>query len=70
MAKSRTQKVVGGAFGAVLLIIAITLLVLYDGSEGIGPLIRVVVLGGLGLDQVLSNLRGRDSLMDRIGPLP
>jgi hypothetical protein len=35
-----------------------------------GPLIAALVVGGLGVDLVVSAARGKASLLSRIGPLP
>jgi hypothetical protein len=60
----------GIAFGAFLIVLAIMILALMEPSSRIGSIIAAVVLGALGVDQLISSLRGSASLLERVGPLP
>lgn len=45
-------------------------LLAFQGPREAGPMIGMLVLGGLGLDAVIGAMRARPSLLMRIGPLP
>ena len=65
---STFHRVVTGLAG--LLFSGIALAIVYVAERTAGPLIAAGVLGGLGLDAVLASVRGKRSLLSRIGPLP
>lgn len=52
------------------LFIAIALFILVSDAPGLGPLFAAAVIGGLGLEAVVSAARNRRCLLSRIGPLP
>ncbi len=65
---SRTHRVVTATFGLMFVAIAVAILVAAERS--FGPMLTAVVLGGLGVDAVVSACRNTASLLSRIGPLP
>jgi hypothetical protein len=65
---SRLHRGVAALLGSLLVGMAALIVVWSNG--GIGPLIATLVLFALGVDAVLSALRKRISLLERIGPLP
>lgn len=67
---NQTRRVVGALFGIFFIGIALAILATIDDSNLLGPLAAAVVVGGLGIDLLVSSLRGRRSLLSRIGPLP
>jgi hypothetical protein len=70
MDHSRWNRRITDAFGILLLILAISVMVM------VAPEIRwrgvavALVLGLLGADAVIASVRGTSSLISRIGPLP
>lgn len=70
MAASRTRKAVGIMFGVLFIGIGIVIVAIADPSDRVGPFIAALLLIALGLDQVVASLRGRTSILERIGPLP
>jgi hypothetical protein len=57
-------------FGVFFMLVAVLILVTIDTSVRWGALLAAVLVGGLGLDAVVSAFRKRQSLLARIGPLP
>ena len=69
--KSWVHKVVSVSFGSTFVICAMVLLFYSDPAHhGILYLLGVALLALLGLNQVMSALKEKDSVMDRFGPLP
>ncbi len=66
---SRLDRFIALFFGLVFCGIALAIVLLAQ-PLSTGPVIAAVVLGGLGLDAVVSAVRGTRSLLSRIGPLP
>ncbi len=66
---SRLDRFIALLFGLVFCGIALAIVLLAQ-PLSTGPVIAAVVLGGLGLDAVVSAVRGTQSLLSRIGPLP
>ncbi len=66
---SRLDRFIALLFGLVFCGIALAIVLLAQ-PLSTGPVIAAVVLGGLGLDAVVSAVRGTRSLLSRIGPLP
>lgn len=67
---SRSHRNVTAAFGMLLVILAIATVVSVEPAlrwPGVGV---AVVLGVLGIDAVIAAVRGRPSIVSRIGPLP
>jgi hypothetical protein len=67
---SRTYRVVTAAFGLLFLIVALLIVVTSDTATRFGALLAAIIVGGLGLDALISALRDKRSLLSRIGPLP
>jgi uncharacterized membrane protein YdcZ (DUF606 family) len=67
---SRSWRWIGACLGAVFLAAAIVIVVQGLPGPSAGEIVAALVLGGLGLDAVISALRDRRSLLERIGPLP
>jgi hypothetical protein len=61
---------VAAAIGAVFIAVALFILVSSLDAPDLGALLAVVVIGGLGLEAVISAVRNRRCLLSRIGPLP
>lgn len=68
LVESATYRIVTCAFGVLFVALAITAYVVSD--QTLGAAIAAFVLGGLGLDAIVSAYRARKSLLARIGPLP
>jgi len=68
--RPNSNRIVTAAFGVLFVAVAIAILLTVDRSMLIGAVIAAVVVGGLGIDALISAARGRRSLMSRIGPLP
>ncbi len=58
------------AFGILFVVIAVAIVVTSTAATRLGAGVAAIVLGGLGVDLVISALRGTPSLLSRIGPLP
>ena len=56
------------AFGTLFVACAVAIFIVSELSPGVW--IAGIVIGGLGLDAIISALRSRKSLLARIGPLP
>ena len=67
-AQSTTYRAVTAGFGVFFIAVALTLIVVSEIS--LKTVIAAVLVGGLGLDAVVSALRSKKSLLARIGPLP
>ena len=63
-----TMRIVTAAIGLLFVVAAVVILFVADGS--VKTWIGAGVVGGLGLDALVSALRDRRSLLARIGPLP
>jgi len=63
-----TMRIVTAAIGLLFVVAAVVILFVADGS--VKTWIAAGVVGGLGLDALVSALRARRSLLARIGPLP
>jgi hypothetical protein len=66
----RPSATVEAAFGIGLILLAIAIEVYADPSLGFGPRLAAALVGGLGMEAVIAAIRGRRSLLSRIGPLP
>ncbi len=67
---SMARRRVDAAFGAFFVAIAITILVVSDWPIALGAVVAASIVGFLGLDAIVGAVRGRRSLLSRIGPLP
>lgn len=65
-----TRRNISVAFGILFVVIAVAIVVTSTAATRLGAGVAAIVLGGLGVDLVISALRGTPSLLSRIGPLP
>jgi hypothetical protein len=68
--QSRVQRWVTAAFGALFVGIAVAILYFSGSEHRFGAYAAALVVGGLGVDALLSATRNRRSMLSRIGPLP
>lgn len=68
--ESRSHRVVTGAFGALLIVLAVLTLVSVEPELTWPGAAVALVLAILGVDAVIAAVRGRTSIVSRIGPLP
>jgi hypothetical protein len=66
--QSNVYRTITCAFGVLFLASAIAIFVVSEVSYG--TVVAGVLVGGLGLDAIVSALRNKKSLLARIGPLP
>jgi uncharacterized membrane protein HdeD (DUF308 family) len=67
---TKRHKVISVGFGVFLILIAVVLIIIYEPSAGVVYLLGIALFALLGLNQIISALQERDSIMDKIGPLP
>ncbi|QUS61479.1 hypothetical protein IQE94_05040 [Synechocystis sp. PCC 7339] len=68
--RSRQDLVIRSFFGLFFLALAIAILVLSTPANRMGSLFAAFIIGGLGIDELISLRLQRRSLLSRIGPLP
>ncbi|WP_156119932.1 hypothetical protein [Leptolyngbya sp. KIOST-1] len=68
--QSRSYRWVTAGFGLVFVGLAIAILLAADSQRKLGSAVATAIVGGLGGDAIVSAVRGRRSLLSRIGPLP
>ena len=66
--QSMAYRAVTFAFGVLFVACAIAIFVVTELTLGVG--VAGIVIGGLGLDAMISAIRSRKSLLARIGPVP
>lgn len=66
--QSKAYRTVTCVFGTLFVAVALAIFVISESSWG--ALIAGALVGGLGLDAIISALRNKKSLLARIGPLP
>lgn len=66
--QSRTYRIVTGAFGVLFVVVALIIFVVSEIS--LRTLIAGGLVGGLGVDAIISALHSKQSLLARLGPLP
>lgn len=64
------ERVAAVLIGALFVSIAVVILVSFLHDLSIGPMLAAMVIGGLGIEALLSAARNRRCLLSRIGPLP
>jgi hypothetical protein len=64
------ERVAAVLIGALFVGIALAILASFMHDLSVGPLLAAVVIGGLGIEALLSAARNRRCLLSRIGPLP
>lgn len=67
---TRSRRLVSGLFGAFFVALALLVVGTSDASTRAPAIAAAVVIGGLGMDLIVSAMRGKRSLLSRIGPLP
>lgn len=64
------ERVAAALIGALFVGVALAILASFMHDLSIGPVLAAVVIGGLGIEALLSAVRNRRCLLSRIGPLP
>jgi len=64
------ERVAAFVIGAFFVGVAVAILVTSRSDLSVGPVLAAVVIGGLGIEALLSAARNRRCLLSRIGPLP
>jgi hypothetical protein len=64
------DRVAAAVIGALFVGIALAILASFVHDLSVGPVLAAVVIGGLGVEALLSAARKRRCLLSRIGPLP
>ncbi len=67
---TRTHRWIGTLFGIFFIALAVLIIATSEPSTRVGAIAAAIVIAGLGLDLIASVLRGKRSLLSRIGPLP
>jgi len=65
-----TNRIITALFGTALVTFAIWISVLSGSNMRLVAVIGAVILAALGIEAIYSSIRGRQSLVMRIGPLP
>ena len=68
--RSKAHRIIGVLFGLFFVAVALLVVAASESSTRMAAIAIGIVLAGLGLDLIRSSLRGRRSLLSRIGPLP
>jgi hypothetical protein len=68
--RSPSRRIIDLLFGTFLAVLAAAILVWSDQSSVAGSIVAALVVGGLGIEAIISAMRGKRSLLARIGPLP
>ena len=64
------ERIAAVVIGALFVGIALAILVSFVHDLSVGPVLATIVIGGLGIEALLSAARNRRCLLSRIGPLP
>jgi small basic protein len=64
------ERVAAALIGAFFVGIALAILASFVHELSVGPVLAAVVIGGLGIEALISAVRKRRCLLSRIGPLP
>ncbi|AIE75756.1 MULTISPECIES: hypothetical protein [unclassified Synechocystis] len=70
LTRSKQELVVRAFFGLFFLTLPIAILLLSTPATRMGSLFAALIIGILGIDELISLCRQRRSLLSRIGPLP
>jgi hypothetical protein len=68
--QSTADRVAAALFGALFVGLAVAIVLTFSEDSVLGASIAALVVGGLGVDALISAALGRRSLASRIGPLP
>lgn len=63
-------RIVTGCMGALFVALAVAIIAVVDRPMGPGVLVAASIIALLGIDAFVSAVRGKRSLLSRIGPLP
>lgn len=66
----KSPQIVDLVFGVSMAALAVAILVLAEPTNLVGSIAAALVIGGLGVEAVVSAFRGKRSLLARVGPLP
>lgn len=64
------MRIVDLLFGIFFVLLAVAILALSEPSTLAGSIVAALVIGGIGIEAMVSAVRGKPSLLSRIGPLP
>jgi hypothetical protein len=64
------DRVAAAVIGAFFVGIALAILASFVHDLSVGPVLAAAVIGGIGVEALLSAARNRRCLLSRIGPLP
>lgn len=70
MTGQRVSRTADAIFGTVILLAGVAILLAAWPATPVGAVIAAALVGGLGAEAIVSAVRGRRSLIARIGPLP
>lgn len=68
--RKNSERWVAGAVGVLFIGIAMAIVYASAGDYTFVVIVTAIVIGGLGVDALLSAVRNRRSILSRIGPLP
>lgn len=68
--QSKSHRAITSAFGLFFIGVAILIALTSDESTRLAALLLAMLIGGLGLEALISAIRSKRSLLSRIGPLP
>jgi hypothetical protein len=69
MMESKSQRTITGAFGVMLVVLAVATVVAVEPEPRWRAAALALVLGILGLDAIVASVRGTTAIVSRIGPL-
>ena len=67
---TKTRRLIGILFGVFFVALAVLIIALSEPTNRVAAIAVAIVLGGVGLDLIVSALRRKRSLLSHIGPLP
>ena len=70
MEKSKSDRLITGAFGVLLAVVAGATVAVAEPESRWGARALALALGVLGVDAIIASIRGTRSIISRIGPLP
>lgn len=70
MSEPRVSRAADAIIGTVFVLVGVTILLVAWQSTPLGAAIAATLVGGLGIEAIVSAVRSKGSLISRIGPLP
>lgn len=70
MSKRRRSRVADAIVGTVFFVLAVAILSAAWQFTPLGAAIAAALVGGLGIEAIVSAVRSKESIISRIGPLP